>query len=67
MSFKGITPESRVTFRKYAGRGLNGPEFRTVTAKVNRLLIFPSHVVVGGSCGTVVDDSNYIRHSSPKK
>lgn len=65
--FKGITPESRVTYRAYASRGLNGPEYRTATKKVISLLIFDDHVVVGGGFGTVVDDSNYIRHTSPRK
>lgn len=66
-SFKGITPDSKVTFRQYAGMGLRGPEYRTATKKVVSLLIFDDHVVVGGGFGTVVDDSNYIRHSSPKE
>ena len=65
--FKGITKGSRVTFRQYAGLGRNGPEYRNATRKVNDLLIFPYHVVVHGGCGTVVDHSNYIRHTSPRK
>lgn len=65
--FEGIVPESRVTYRAYAGRGLNGHEYRTATKKVVSLLIFDDHVVVGGGFGTVVDESNYIRHSSPKE
>lgn len=38
------------------------PVIKTVTAKVNPLLIFETHVVCNyGHFGTVVNDSNFVR------
>lgn len=64
---KGITKGSLVTFCQYAGLGRNGPEYRKATRKVNDLLIFDDHVVVGGGFGTVVNEKNYISHRAKKE
>lgn len=59
-----IEPGDKVTAMFHAGTGLNGPEFKERTGKVNRLLIFEDHVVIdlGGRHGTpgVVDASNIV-------
>jgi hypothetical protein len=52
MSFQNIRPGDRIRF---SVRG------QTVTAMVNPLLIFPTHVVVNhGNNGTVVSDTNFL-------
>ena len=54
-----------VEYHAYAGMGRNGPEYRVGRGKVNRLLVFPDHVVlnIGGKHGTpaVVNGENFIR------
>lgn len=68
MSFKGITAGSRVTFMQNNGLRINWhngrtmPDRKKVTAKVNPLLIFETHVVVGGGMGQVVNEENYVSH-----
>lgn len=64
-TFKGIKAGDRVTCLVYNGMGRGGPEYKEKTAKVNPLLIFETHVVVNiGTFGQVVNDGNYIRHTS---
>jgi hypothetical protein len=59
-NFKGIRPGDRVTFRTAHGARLTG--------RAQRLLCFPSHVVVTvpwdarGARPIVVDARNYIAH-----
>lgn len=65
--FQGIQSGDLITFWKYSGRGLKGPEYKITTAKVNPLLIFDSHVVVGGGCGQVVNMDNYIKHNKRRQ
>lgn len=60
MSYQGLKGGDRVTFWMQAGSG----ERKRRTAPVQRLLVFPTHVVVnlGGRFGTpyVVNDANFI-------
>lgn len=57
--FQGIGRGARVTFR--ASRP--GHPRHHLTAKVNPLLIFDTHVVVmHGTFGTVVNHDNYVSH-----
>ncbi len=63
--FMGIQRGAKVTFTvRRPGVGY----LRDVkTARVNPLLIFDTHVCVCyGSCGTVVNADNYLRHEQPK-
>ncbi len=61
MNYRGIKRGDQITFKQYAGRGLNGPEYKEASATVKLWLIFAHHVVVNsGPCGTVVDDDNII-------
>ena len=68
MSFQGLKGGDRIRFLRRGGIGIrNGKtfqEYAPCTAKVQRLLTFPDHVVVnlGGKYGTpyVVDISNYL-------
>jgi hypothetical protein len=64
-TFQGIKGGDIVTFMRYAGRGLNGPEYKVSRAKASPLLLFPTHVVVEGGMGQVVNESNYISHRTP--
>jgi hypothetical protein len=65
-NYKGIRAGDYVTYAHRSGTNLDGsPVIRTRTAKVNPMLIFERHVVVNCSLfGEVVNDSNYIKHSS---
>lgn len=54
-TFKGIQAGDTVWYKDRHGK--------VQKAKVNRLLIFENHVMVNaGTCGTLVDESNYVRH-----
>ncbi len=67
MSFNNLKPNQRITFRIPNGLRLtkNGQveqEYKTVSAKVNPLLIFETHVVANyGPCGQVVDSENFVK------
>jgi hypothetical protein len=65
-SFHDIKPGQRIRFTVHEGlrldRGRLVPVVKTVTRKVNPLLIFETHVVCNyGHFGTVVDESNFVR------
>lgn len=66
---KSIEPGDKVTALFPAGIGLKGPEYKERTGEVNRLLIFPEHVVInlGGKYGTpgVVDAKNIVKVRRP--
>ena len=61
-AYKGLKPGDKVTYKKYAGMGLKGPEYKTATGKVLPMLVFKDHVVVsGGQFGNVVNDENFVK------
>lgn len=69
MTFNSIRPRDRVRFLIPAGIGRNGPEFKEKSGSA--VLCYSDRVIVngGGRHGTpyVVDERNYVGHSSPKK
>ena len=67
-AYRNIKRGDRIRFKTQEGLQLDRktgrlmPVIKTVTAKVNPLLIFETHVVCNyGHFGTVVNDSNFVR------
>lgn len=66
MAFNNLKPNQRITFRIPNGLAIkNGKvvqEYKRVSAKVNPMLIFETHVVANyGHFGQVVDSQNFIK------
>ncbi len=66
MAFQNISAGDTVEFLRAGGLNLRGErEYSKAQGKANRLLLFPSHVVlnIGGKYGTpqVVDENNFLR------
>ena len=62
MTFRNLQGGERIKVRLYAGLGRNGPQWTQRTVRVNRLLVFPTHVVCdkGNGQPVVVNDDNFV-------
>lgn len=67
MNYRNLKPNQKIRFKIPNGQRLDFKtgqiiqEYKTVSAKVNPLLIFEDHIVANyGVFGTVVDDSNFV-------
>lgn len=62
MNYRNLSGGERIKVRMYAGRDRNGPQYTQRTVRVNRLLVFPDHVVAdrGNGQPIVVNDENFV-------